>query len=434
MVFDNDHLLMSQLEGDIDPQLSCPLFKLLPPEIRHLIFSFALTAYDYGKPYHKGTFHDRPGYHYPRRINTELLRTCKNIYLECCLLPVMLNEIVCWRAPDRGPPDYKEPETGPLPGTVEQIAVTRLHIFTQQAWLECWASVAEDSQPSRRIIHFTIRHTDWWDWEHGRALHLDPKQAGQASQPFCGESEPFPDDSWGGAFRHLHGLQQFVLELETVKSKRAELDGIIVRAAGWHIPLGDGNILVLDESRTVYSAWRGLDRFYDNPSNNIDNPGWEDILEPYQTPKLKPGILEMAEDFLNAQEASGLDELDALNIHGLGNMAPPSPQMSKLESSNQALERPAQALESLDPASHVPRSKAMTSEIAHRIIAEVRSIQGFRPAELARIYGYVQTGLTEAQIMKQAYREMEDMLALHYYVVKLTWIAKPGPVERDSKS
>ena len=419
MVFDDRHTLASQLSDDhIAPQDECPLFRDIPPEIRHLIFLLALTAYD-ELPYAKGSFYDRPGYHYSRRLNTALLRTCKAVYLECSLLPVELNEMAAWCGADRGPPQYGRRKGAYWPATVEQMAVARCHFFVQQSWLEKdWVYQRLPIGP--RIIHLTIRHTDWWDWEHGRDLHLDPKQGWQAKKPFCTAKESFLDRSWGSTFYHLRGLLQFVLELETVEAKRAELDEIIARAAGWRFPLCDGNILVLDKSRTVHSTWRGLNRFNLNTEHNV---GWNDVLEPYQTPKLKPAIVEMAQDFLTAQEGSLANEPDSSGTGRADRLTPVSPQITELENLGQALPHS-------DPASNVPGGKAMTSEIAHKIITEVQNIQGFQPEELIRIYGYVETGLTEEEIMYQACREMEDMNALQYCVVNLTWVAQHSALER----
>ena len=52
------------------------------------------------------------------------------------------------------------------------------------------------------------------------------------------------------------GLKTLELELETVEGKRKELDEIIVRAADWRFPLGDGDILVLNPARTKRTGWQ----------------------------------------------------------------------------------------------------------------------------------------------------------------------------------
>ena len=428
----------------IDPELrtpynlqsDCQLFTYLPPEIRQIVFSLALTAYDDGQPYPKGTFYDRPGYHYRHRIDTELLRTCYRAYLECFHLPVELNEITRWC--DRGPPHYKGDELDFGSLTQEQMTLRRYHFFTQQLWLESeWLILTNTYNFNPRLIHITIRHTDWWDWEHGRPLHLDPKQEWQASKPFRGENDPFCENSWGNAFRDLHGLKQFVLELETVEGKRAKLDEIVARAAGWRFPLGDGNILVLNESKTKYSAWKGLDRFRHNRSE-ADFPHTdtsEGDIEPYETPQLKPKIVEMAEDFLESEEAGeelntlgncGADTSDSGVPDDVGSASAIAQAQSANAEESQGHDGAAAAHGSVSQTS--PRSahgsKPMTCAIARQIIADVGNIRGFRPSELARIYGYVDTGLTEEEVNARAFREMEDMLALQYYVVSLTWVAK----------
>ncbi|MCJ1283465.1 hypothetical protein MMC26_002794 [Xylographa opegraphella] len=420
MAFDRTHTLASQMPAeDITPQNDCPLFKKIPPEIRHLIFEFALTAVP-GIPYAKGTYYDRPGYHYSHRVKIDLLLTCRLVYSECSLLPVKLNEILSWHDAGRGPPHYETCKNLTRPNTVEQIAISKVHYFAQQNWLErYWRLRATGTGSNYRAIHFTIRHTDWWDWEDGSELHLDPKQSGQARKPFRRENEPFAVESWGNVFRNLHGVEQFVLELETVEAKEAELEEIVARAAGWRFPLGNGNTLVLDESRTVRSTWMGLNRFRGRPQGSIQSTDCALFPEPYQTPKLKPRIVEMAEDFLDKQENS-LDIGPASpDTHELGSSARTAPGTSNLESARPTTIR----LGDLPD----PRvSKPMTANSARRIIAEVQKIRTFRPLKLVRIYKFVQTGLTNAEIKVLADRETEDMMALHYRVVALTWVAQPG--------
>ena len=48
-----------------------------------------------------------------------------------------------------------------------------------------------------------------------------------------------------------------MLELETVEKKKDELDAIVSRAPGWRFALYDGQVLVLDESRTTRTGWLG---------------------------------------------------------------------------------------------------------------------------------------------------------------------------------
>ncbi|MCJ1397783.1 hypothetical protein MMC11_000979 [Xylographa trunciseda] len=366
MAFNKKHTLASQFS--IDPQDDCPLFNKIPPEIRHIIFSLTLSAYNNGAPYRKGSFYDRPGYHYRHRIDTALLLTCKLVVVE-------VHHI----------------------SNKRQGASKNVYLALWNKWL------------FRGILTGGTGKT-------GGLCTWIPNNGARRKGHFAETTKISPRDPGAMFSAYFHGLKRFELELETVEGKKAELDEIVARPAGWRFLLGDDNILVLDESKTVYSSWRGVPRFSKNPIRHLNVPGWEDTPESYQTPKLKPQIVEMAEDFLDAQKASLLDEVDAPDTPGPGKSAPVSPQ---------TLAKP-------NPASGVSDSKGMTSEIAHRIIAEVKNIEGFQPAELARIYGYVQTGLTEAEILLQACRELEDMSALQYSVVTMTWEAQPAFVRSAS--
>lgn len=75
---------------DVQAQLQSPLFGVLPPEIRRMIFTFALTDYERtilsadGKK--KLYFHHRIHEH-TRRTYTELLRTCKRVFQETWFMP-----------------------------------------------------------------------------------------------------------------------------------------------------------------------------------------------------------------------------------------------------------------------------------------------------------------------------------------------------------
>src|ERR1700755_203002 len=94
-------LAMQLDQATINPQLQCPLFTLIPPEIRSYIFELALRPYyDYNKPCPVGTMYYRPGYEYETRISTTLLYTCRRIYLETHLTIFAHNEFPvwgCWR-------------------------------------------------------------------------------------------------------------------------------------------------------------------------------------------------------------------------------------------------------------------------------------------------------------------------------------------------
>ena len=255
----------------INPQITSPLFALLPAEIRRQIFQFTLLSYpDESRPYSRHTYWYRPGYTHARVITTSLLLTCRRIYLETDLLPLTQNEHVFWGVERSRIPPYTSSYL--LDGTMrlsQRNAIQRVHLFTQQYWLEDWKnqwlafsqSWPDGCPPNLKI---TIRHTDWWYNLLGEnsPLALDPKRKGRAKGvDWVPEAEPFQAGSWGQRLENMKGLRQLELELETVEAKRAELDVIIGRAHTWKFLLGDGRVLVLDEGATRKDTWTGSRHF-----------------------------------------------------------------------------------------------------------------------------------------------------------------------------
>lgn len=96
-------------------------------------------------------------------------------------------------------------------------------------------------------------------WEHQAPIALEPKRRGRASacNHHAKSSDPFEVHSWGAQFRNIKGLKKFQLELETIDKKKAELDALVERAPGWRFPLGDGQLLVLDQAKTRRAGWVG---------------------------------------------------------------------------------------------------------------------------------------------------------------------------------
>lgn len=249
----------------INPQSSSPLFNRIPAEIRNYIFELALTAYDdHTKPYYNGQYYYRPGHRYAHKVDTNLLLTCRRVLAETKDIPASINEHTCWfgRAPPWATTNgltrlANDDTVGVL---VRRNALKHVHLFTQQTWLEGSFRQFTDLWRSATPTHLkiTLRHSDWWWWEHEAPLALEPKHRGiprpnAISQP----SDPFVGGSWGSAFHEISGLETFELELETVEKKKGELDAIVSRAPGWQFPLHDGKVLVLDESRTTRTGWLG---------------------------------------------------------------------------------------------------------------------------------------------------------------------------------
>ncbi|KAJ7154723.1 hypothetical protein C8R46DRAFT_1118227 [Mycena filopes] len=148
------------------------------------IFKHALTEYDdLTRPY-SNEFYYRPGFEFAGRIDTNLLLTCRLIYLETHLAPISLNEHSGSFASD--PERYFWRMT-----PQQRAAVRREGRRAQQLWA-MGLTVPK--------LSITIRHSDWWYWEDHEDLRMqDPSQA-------------------------MPGLQEIELELETLDEKREQLD------------------------------------------------------------------------------------------------------------------------------------------------------------------------------------------------------------------
>ena len=251
----------------INPQSTSPLFSRIPAEIRNHIFELALTAYDdHSKPYKNGEYYYRPGHRYAHKVDTNLLLTCRRVLAETKDIPPSINEYTCWFMSERAPPWASmngltrlatEDTVGVL---VRHSALKCVHLFTQQTWLESgfthFTGLWKSATPTH--LKITLRHSDWWFWEHEAPLALEPKFRGRPRPSAISKpSDPFVEGSWGSAFQKISGLETFDLELETVEKKKGELDAIVSRAPGWRFALDDGQVLVLDESRTTRTGWLG---------------------------------------------------------------------------------------------------------------------------------------------------------------------------------
>jgi len=251
----------------VDPQSASPLFNCIPAEIRNHIFELALTAFDdKTKPYRQNAYYCRPGHRYAQKIDTNLLLTCRRILSETQDLPASINEYTLWYW--RGPPDVRENEISlenSRSALMGRRGLEKIHVFAQQFWLESYnrgpirgfnAFTSVWKYTFATHLKITIRHSDWWWWEYGAQLALDPKRAGRpAADDYSMPSSSFAEGSWGSEFQNLIGLQSFELELETFEEKKDELDSIVSRASDWQFPLDGGHVLVLDHPKTRRMGW-----------------------------------------------------------------------------------------------------------------------------------------------------------------------------------
>ncbi|KAJ7512536.1 hypothetical protein B0H11DRAFT_1684696, partial [Mycena galericulata] len=238
--------------SNVQDQLQSPLFSTLYPELRNIVFRHALTEYDdVARPYSKHEYYYRPGFEFAGRIDTNLLLTCRLVYLETHLLPVSLNEHVFWQY--RGP-GSDLPGRGYIPSnpisyhdtyfdrmTVQQCSVVRrARFFAQVFWLESRKAQKWAAGLGVRKVTITIRHSDWWFWERSEPLRLQS-----------------PVKQWGGWVGSTPQLEELELEFETIDAKREQLEEHVRVALGWKFPLENGGELVHDGNTPDISTWMG---------------------------------------------------------------------------------------------------------------------------------------------------------------------------------
>ncbi|KAF8186941.1 hypothetical protein K438DRAFT_1595868, partial [Mycena galopus ATCC 62051] len=228
-----------------------PLFTTLFPELRNIVFIHALTEYDddHTCPYSKHEYYYRPGFEFAGRIDTNLLLTCRLIYLEMYLAPIALNEHVFWMY-HRPPPRSRSFSTDDMHNTYfsrmtpqQRAAVCDVRFFTQLYWLEARKFQDWAVGLAVRKLTIVVRHTDWWHWEDHEPLRISPPQLG-----------------WATWVESMPQLEELEFEFKTIEPKREQLEERVWVALGWRFPLGDGTTLVHNGAAPVISTWAGTSR------------------------------------------------------------------------------------------------------------------------------------------------------------------------------
>ncbi|KAJ7322865.1 hypothetical protein DFH08DRAFT_646511, partial [Mycena albidolilacea] len=217
------------------------LFGVLYPELRNLVFTHALTEYDdHSRPYSKHTRYYRPGFEFPRKIDTNLLLTCRLIYLETHLAPISLNEhVFCMM---RGPANLvTDPDEYFGKMTPQQrAAVRQVRFFTQLYWLEHQRAQEWAVGLIVPKLAITVRHSDWWYWESREPLRINE-----------------PDSEWGTWIGSMPGLRELEIEFESIDEQREQLEERVQVALHWKFPLANGVYLVHNGEEPVKSKWLG---------------------------------------------------------------------------------------------------------------------------------------------------------------------------------
>lgn len=199
------------------------LFDKLPFEIRTLIWQLATAqCEDKKRKYANGSWYYRPGHTARAITHTDLLLTCRRIWLEANVFPMSQSEQCFYYY--RSAPDGRRPTWTAKLTENNFNSLGTVHLYAQMHVIEKLSSKpgdlrsyflrtplkAGDFQP--RVMHVTIRHTDWWNWENDEPL-------------------VFSDD-WLAAMLDTADLRSTLLlklELETLDYKVAQLMPIVDR-------------------------------------------------------------------------------------------------------------------------------------------------------------------------------------------------------------
>jgi len=279
----------------INPQSSSPLYNgRIPPEIRDLIFAYALAEHVvpvHMNPFVKDPFinfiphfarrkmpfditsnrvfetntdYARPGYSGLKKVSTALLRTCRRAYLESHHLPPVTKEHVFWH--NTGPPNLQFPDEESYfrRFTKSQLQdVKEVHMFVQQYWLEHSLIRACELEVMQGIekLKLSIRRCDWWYNQRNAPLKLLTGHASM-NRSFIRRTqtgfEARKEMDWTFSFQHLGGLKELELEMEAFEYKREELQAIVEGAKKWMIPCAhEGYVLSAKDLEVKTWNWRG---------------------------------------------------------------------------------------------------------------------------------------------------------------------------------
>ncbi|EAW12398.1 uncharacterized protein ACLA_063670 [Aspergillus clavatus NRRL 1] len=221
------------------------LFSVLPPEIRHEIFAYALASFeDTDRPYSRETYWTRPGYTAPHRTCTELLRTCKRIYREAWFLPFASAEHSFYLTSHDRQPDVRfsfQDHLNLIHSIHGETSIGRIRIFAQLWALEDGVRMEyllNMSHFAPRSITLTIRYTDFWWWERDQPLSIQAP--------------------WVNRIRLPASVTRFAMDFESIERRKGEIDYIANQAAEtWFFRRRDGQFLTADKADMTVSKWTG---------------------------------------------------------------------------------------------------------------------------------------------------------------------------------
>ncbi|CDM37714.1 hypothetical protein DTO013E5_6252 [Penicillium roqueforti] len=233
---------------EYNEQTQSSLFSLLPPEIRYEIFAYALTsAPDTRQRPERDGYCTRPGYETPHRTYTELLQTCRKVYMEAWFMPFICSEHAFWMASSERVPERiitvekMQQCLDLIHDRHGEVQGGHIRVFPQLWCLEG----TKDFNGIFAMRHFypksvtiTIRYTDTWYWESNDELHIE------------GE--------WGRWLVLPSSVTRFCIDIESIERRKDEVDYIAGEMADrWRFQRADGTNMVAARADTSVSRWTG---------------------------------------------------------------------------------------------------------------------------------------------------------------------------------
>ncbi|RMX73480.1 hypothetical protein D0869_13562 [Hortaea werneckii] len=173
----------TEAHGKFNEQLASPLFSKLPRELRDLIWAYSTAPYeDPDGKFDETAYYYRPGHTARLKSDTALLLTCRRVWLEANAMPMLQAEHSFYF--HRAAPDARNSQWMSRLTDKNRRDFGHLHMFAQMFAIERLTSdlghvrrffLSESPKPNDfqpRMMHVTIRHTDWWFWENEEPLRL----------------------------------------------------------------------------------------------------------------------------------------------------------------------------------------------------------------------------------------------------------------------
>jgi hypothetical protein len=248
----------AEMEPDLLPasftnyadQRQSALFSVLPPEIRSEIYAYALaSAPDTTQPLDQDEYCIRPGYETRHFSWTQLLRTCKRVYMEAWFMPFVWSEHTFYMAQAERSP-RRTMSVKNMQKCLDLIYHRHgeaqgghIRLFAQLFMLESSRDFMGLFNPGLRHFHpksvtVTLRYTDTWHWEENQALHISGRWCRWMVLP--------------------ESVTSFKMDLESIVRRKDEVDYIANEAARqWHFKRTDNVHLLAEPSDISISRWTG---------------------------------------------------------------------------------------------------------------------------------------------------------------------------------